>query len=234
MIGFQELRDKVTDERIVEILKNYGVEDYVDTDKYFIFPTICHNLEAKEASMKLYYYKENHMFHCYTECGDSFDIFDLLKKIHKLRGYEIPYREVINEVLEGQEFNSETSAYASIIERYAEEEPFELKTYNKGIMNIFCDYLPIEWEVEGITEETMKKFGVKYSPVRNKIIIPHFDINGELVGIRGRALNPEEVAEGKKYMPLTIEGTTYRYPVSYNLYGLNITKDAVAKMKKII
>ena len=39
----------------------------------------------------------------------------------------------------------------------------------------------------------MDKYNIRFSPTQNKIIIPHYDINGRLVGIRGRALNIEEV-----------------------------------------
>ena len=66
----------------------------------------------------------------------------------------------------------------------------------------------------------MDKYQILYSPVQNKIIIPHFDVNGRLVGIRGRALDEWEIENIGKYMPVQVEGVWYSHPLSFNLYGL--------------
>ena len=79
----------------------------------------------------------------------------------------------------------------------------------------------------------MKQYNIKYSIEQNKIIIPHYDINNNLIGIRGRALNEEDLSIGK-YMPVQIEGTIYSHPLMYNLYGLNIVKDNIKKYKMAI
>ena len=42
---------------------------------------------------------------------------------------------------------------------------------------------------ENITKNSMDKYNIRYSISQNKIVIPHYDINNELIGIRGRALN---------------------------------------------
>ena len=65
--------------------------------------------------------------------------------------------------------------------------------------------------------------------IQNKIIIPHYNPKGELVGIRGRALNQWEIENVGKYMPVQIEGKWYSHPLSLNLYGLNITKDNIRR-----
>ena len=75
----------------------------------------------------------------------------------------------------------------------------------------------------------MDKFDIKYSISENKIIIPHYNVRGELVGIRGRALNKEEIENFGKYRPIKIENTLYSHPLSLNLYGLNYTKDNIKK-----
>ena len=73
----------------------------------------------------------------------------------------------------------------------------------------------------------MDKFNIRFAPVENKIIIPHYDVNDRLIGIRGRALNPEEIKLVGKYLPVQIEGKWYSHPLSLNLYGLNITKENI-------
>ena len=44
----------------------------VDSQGNHIYQTVCHGGD----SYKLYYYVDSQMFHCYTHCGDNFDIFD--------------------------------------------------------------------------------------------------------------------------------------------------------------
>jgi hypothetical protein len=44
-------------------------------------------------------------------------------------------------------------------------------------------------ERDGITRAAMDKYNIRFSISQNKIIIPHYNVFGQLVGIRGRALN---------------------------------------------
>jgi DNA primase len=69
----------------------------------------------------------------------------------------------------------------------------------------------------------MDRFDISYSISQNKIIIPHYDLLGRLVGIRGRALNEWEIENIGKYAPIQIEGVWYKHPLSMNLYGLDKT-----------
>ena len=96
----------------------------------------------------------------------------------------------------------------------------ELSEFSSKVLETFQHYYPIEWLEEGITAQAMDKYQILYSPVQNKIIIPHFDVNGRLVGIRGRALDEWEIENIGKYMPVQVEGVWYSHPLSFNLYGL--------------
>ena len=75
----------------------------------------------------------------------------------------------------------------------------------------------------------MDKFNILYSNSQNKIIIPHYDIEGNLVGIRGRALDRWEIENIGKYLPVKVEQTWYKHPLSMNLYGLNKNKENIKK-----
>ena len=66
---YERIIENLEDRKVVDLMDKLGAELIKDTDKYFIFPTICHNVDAADASPKLYYYKNNHLFYCYTECG---------------------------------------------------------------------------------------------------------------------------------------------------------------------
>jgi DNA primase len=66
-----------------------------------------------------------------------------------------------------------------------------------------------------------------------RIILPHYDLNNRLVGIRGRAMKEEDIEAGKKYMPVVVENQLYNHPTMYNLYGLHKTKEAIKRLKKV-
>ena len=53
MIDLKDLANKLTDERIIELVTQLGSDEYQNTEKAIIFKTICHNVDASEASMKL-------------------------------------------------------------------------------------------------------------------------------------------------------------------------------------
>ena len=48
----------------------------------------------------------------------------------------------------------------------------------------------------------MKKYNILYSTWQQKIIIPHYDMNNNLVGVRSRALLPDDIELFGKYAPL--------------------------------
>ena len=87
MSSFKELRDSLEPDDIIRILGTYDVIPHYIGIKYVIFPTCCHNLTG--GSPKLYYYKNTHLFKCFTDCAASFDIFDLIIKMEALRGNKI-------------------------------------------------------------------------------------------------------------------------------------------------
>ena len=93
-MDFKELREQLTDEMLKSVLIQFDVEPVMETAEAIVFPTCCHNLVG--GSPKLYYYKNSKLFHCYTECAETFDIFTLLQKMYKLRGEEISLRQAVS------------------------------------------------------------------------------------------------------------------------------------------
>lgn len=190
--------------------------------------------------MKLYYYNESHLFHCYTECGESFNIYGLIERRYSVLRkdfniYHI-YLSLKNKFgFDDCDFFNETR-YVRDKDKYKARKHNDVKLpqFNKGVLDSFIKYYTPEWISDGISKESMDKFNILYSISQNRIIIPHYDLNGELVGIRGRALNPEDIEVFGKYMPIKLEKTWYTHPLSLNLYGLNQTKEAINKKKQAI
>ena len=230
MIDYQEIIEQLDDNKVMALLDKLGIP-YEDKPDCLIMPTACHNQNMEEASQKLYYYKNTHIFYCYTEDG-AMSIFNFLKHFYEIRDIAYDWYTDIYELVLGcsyfgeQEYNP--NAYKSIRDNYTlRKERKELPSYPKEVMESFVQYYPIEWLNDGISKEAMDKFGIRFSPSQNKIIIPHYDVGGRLVGIRGRALNEEDTENWGKYMPVQIEGKWYSHPLSLNLYGLNQTKENI-------
>ena len=237
-INLQEIKEKLTKEQIIQLVLGLGADRYEERENFIIFPTICHNPIGTEASMKMYYYIENYSFHCYTECGENFDIFDLFKKVKEINNENFDFYETIYVIADLVEYNffsvTTQENYISNINQFKKNDEIELNKYNKNILNVFRKYYTVEWLDEGISKAAMEKFNILYYDYRNKIVIPHYDINGNLIGIRGRALEPEEIKLYGKYTPLKVEKTMYRHPLSFNLYGLYENKENIKQFKTVV
>ena len=234
MINYKGIIEQLDTQKVIQLMETLGSDDYVQKPGYIIFKTICHNEDASEASMKLYYYENSHIFQCYTECG-SMSIFQFLKTYYETRQIDYDwYEDVYKVILDCSNYRQldgfAPKKYKSIRSTYSAPERIKLPTYPNGIIDCFTKFYPQEWLNDGITRTTMDKFNIRYSIPQNKIIIPHYNINGELVGIRGRALNDWEVENVGKYMPVQIEGKWYSHPLSLNLYGLNETKENIKRI----
>lgn len=233
MIDYKGIIEQLDTQKVIRLMETLGATDYIEKSGYIIFPTICHNEDADEASMKLYYYENTHTLMCYTECGSQ-SIFKFLKHYYECRGidydwYQDIYKVILNCSNYNQSFGSAPDKYKSIRNTYKAAELKKLPTYPNGLIDCFTKSYPGEWLNDGITKETMDTFNIRYSAPQNKIIIPHYNVDGELVGIRGRALNEWEIENVGKYMPVQIEGKWYSHPLSLNLYGLNHTKENIQR-----
>lgn len=230
MIDYQSIINELDDEKVKNILEKLNIP-YQDKGSYLLLPTCCHHSLDEETSWKLYYYKNTHIFHCFTEDGSQ-SIFTFLKNFYTAQNIVYDWYADIYEVVRGcSHFDGEkvmSNAYRSVRDRYMpQKDRRELPAYPEGILNIFTKYYPVEWLKDGISKAAMDKYNIRFSPTQNKIIIPHYDAAGRLIGIRGRTLNQWEIENVGKYMPVQIEGKWYSHPLSLNLYGLNFNKENI-------
>ena len=229
--------ESLTIETVERIIISLGATGIVAQEEKLILPTICHNPAGVEKSHKLYYYGDSKLFTCYTECGQSFNIYELVRKVFAVNGENIGFYEAFNYVLQfvsREQFTVE-SPYKSISTQYARRlGAVALPEYDMNVLSAFRPYPTAEWLNDGIDVKSMEKYQIGFSVNQTKIVIPHFDIGGRLIGIRGRALDPVEVESYGKYMPIRVEGKWYTHHLSLNLYGANITKDAIMKTKRVV
>ena len=232
MIDYKGIIEELDVDKIKDLLDQMDIP-FQEKETYLVMPTVCHNEDIDEASWKLYYYKNNHIFYCYTNC-QSMSIFKFLKNYYETRNQSYDwYQDIYKVILDCSNYRKPDGftpkRYQRVRDMYTAPERVELPTYPNGIIDVFTKFYPPEWLNDGITKTSMEKFNIRYSVPQNKIIIPHYNPKGELVGIRGRALNEWEVENVGKYMPVQIEGKWYSHPLSLNLYGLNWTKDNIKR-----
>ena len=101
----------------------------------------------------------------------------------------------------------------------------------------YAEYYPqphfLNWEREGISYDVCQYMGIKYNPTNGSIIIPHYDENNRLVGIRQRTLIQENEVYGK-YRPARFQDQLCNHPLAFNLYGLNLAKENIAALRTAI
>lgn len=90
------------------------------------------------------------------------------------------------------------------------------------------------WLNEGISLETIKKYQIMFDNRNKEIIIPHYDQNHRLVGVRSRLLNPEAIEQQGKYRPTYCGGALLNHPTSQVLYGLDKNLEEIKFTKKAI
>lgn len=231
MINYEEIIKNLEPQKVKKLLYELGAENVEEKETCLITNTICHNIEG--GSMKLYFYYDTHIFYCYSNC-EAMSIFKFLEQFYTIRQIEYDWYDDIYKVVLNCSASNPIEGFKrekriNLKDKYAKKEKPKLKIYSDGVLDTFIKFYPFEWLNDGITMRAMDKFNIRYSISQNKIIIPHYDVDGNLIGIRGRALNEWEIENVGKYMPVKIENIWYKHPLSLNLYGLNLNKENIKK-----
>ena len=243
-----EIKNSLTIEQIYQLVLDLGGEPVLKNN-YFISRTICHN-PAGYGSYKLYYYDNTKLFKCYTDCGDYFDIYELVQKqksisedcewsLFKAIAFVLRYFNFPAEIFDFRDDNDTKLSDWSILSKYEEnsserrKQKVELTFYDDSILTYLPRPIILPWEEEGISREVIKNRNIAYDPKAQGIVIPHYDINDNLVGIRERTLIKEEEKNGK-YRPAILNNQMYNHPLSFNLYNINKSKDNIRLVRKAI
>jgi len=245
MLITKDLKEKLTINDIIKLcttLQNSN-EYYFDNQGHPIFSTVLDHPETSSGSFKVYYYDETKLFHCYTR-AQSYDVFEMVCRARQCE-FKEAYNYIVNffgldkNFVEIDDNNESELSEWSIFQKIddynnpREDNSAPLGKVNENILECFYPLAaPIEWQREGIIPEVMREYEIRLDSALSKIIIPHRDIDGNLVGIRGRSYNPIDLLEGKKYMPVFIEGECYNHSLGKNLYGLDKNKETIKRIKK--
>ena len=192
----EQIKNNLSLNQVESLLSDLGAHPFRQNN-IIISKTICHCGE----SHKLFYYENTKLFRCYTECQDTFDIFQLVMKVQKTLNIDMTLPQALKYIL--RFFNIEDISNTDFFGETQEElEDWKLlkkydknnnKEDNKQIIELkhfdgsFLKNLPqpriLPWEREGITNEVIKHHNICYNPSSQGIVIPHYDIDNNLDGV---------------------------------------------------
>ena len=242
-----KIKEDLTIEQIESLLFDWDGEPE-NRNGVLVSKTICHCGQ----SHKLYYYPNTSLFKCYTDCSETFDIFELTRKVmsreqpKKREDPEWNLPEAVDYIARkfgyaANTVNSQTEKiedfelfdkYDRIKDINIQTQQVELKEYDGTFLKNLPHPIIQPWIDEGISKEVMDAAGICYDPKNQGIVIPHYDINNRLIGIRERTLIQEQAENYGKYMPARIGRKMYNHPLSFNLYNLNHSKENIFRIKK--
>ena len=239
----ENIKNNLTLDQVEDLLSSLGGEPFRQNE-IIISRTICHCGE----SHKLFYYDNTKLFRCYTECSEIFDIFQLIMKVHETAGVKMALPQALNYIIKFFNLTIEKNNDFEllndledwkILNRYSkevkekEEQIVELKLFDKEILKFLPRPHILPWEKEGITKEICDFHNICYNPSSQAIVIPHYNKDNELIGIRERTLIKENEQFGK-YKPALLNRKMYNHPLGFNLFNLNNSKDNIKILKKVI
>lgn len=159
----------------------------------------------------------------------SSDLFGLiathtgLKYREILKSVQTMIGKKINETYKSEEDSLFDGFFDSLYVPYEEEK--EEIIYDKSILEQYSKY---NWNMrflkDGILPSSQYKFNIGFDEDSNRITIPHFDIDGNLIGIMGRI--DRDTPTNYKYLPLIA------FEKHKNLYGLYQNKEYIMKSKE--
>lgn len=229
-----QVKQELTENDLLTLLTEFGAEPQEHGSSYFC-RTICHN-PAHTGKHKLIYYKESRMFRCYSDNCGSMDIYGLVGRIMDMDFFNsFKYICMKFGFSYGGDYVPGETIDTSFFNKFKKRNPkTEMKALDGKILNSYHELYHKSWVDDGISTKSMKKFGIRFSIMDNQIIIPHYDIDGNLIGVRARNLNKEVVDLGMKYIPVYWKRNVLKHPTGAALYGLNVTKPNIEKYKTII
>lgn len=228
----------LTEEQVIAVLSALGSQSpRRDNENNLVFQSVCH----ASNSWKLCYYVQTHSFFCYRD-WESFNLFSLVMRVKNcdfltalqfvcdLLGIKNNTKEIIQQGFVNNYIKSDWELFDKFNKLQIPVEAQETQEiYNPNILNLYSDIYYNGWIKEHISIDSMKKYNIKYDIPNARIIIPHYDINNNLIGIRCRNLSP---ASDIKYCPVSIEGRLYNHPLASNLYGLNHNINTIKAIRK--
>ena len=227
-----------------QIMQALGIPSYSENSTQIVYYTGDKNVDPYKGSPKLYFYKDTSIYVGMT-AGRSYDIISLVQTRLSLLKQPCSFLDACQFILDTTNINpdsisrvkKESHVYDwSNLERFIRVRKYgnQLSEYNRNIIDTLPPLYPQAWIDEGISEETMEKYQIRYYERCNQTVIPCFDDEARLVGVRVRNWDKDRV-EQAKYMPLvTLDGQCYKFNTNQVFYGINYNKPEIERTGKVI
>ena len=214
----KEVLEILNENDIYDILTDLSADPKMEINA-IVCRTICHHGEGN-GNHKLYYYYDTKTWKCYTDGCKIGNVFNLIMRVRHCEFIEA-FRYVCNKFNLVGDGEQEETLDLKIFDKYKNsKERYKYNYLDTRDLNVYYPYYHQSWIEDNITIESMQKHNILFNVKQNRIIIPHYDIEGNLIGIRRRNLLEEEVAKGK-YMPEIYNKKVFNHSLGNNIYGIN-------------
>lgn len=235
----RRIKESLTVEDVKNLLTALDGDPYMVNDHEVVSRTICHNGE----SHKLHYYDNSKLFQCYTECEEPFDVFELVKRVNGFHSFSQSVGFIVDffNLYSFEDFQEDDPSL-DVFKDYEEREedmsssdaPLVLPTYDDSVL----DNLPMaedigEWKNQHISNDVCVANNIRLDSVSGSIVIPHYNIGGNCIGIRRRTLREDEMAYGK-YRPWRHGTKLYNHPLGLTLYGIDKARDGIERAQRVV
>ena len=226
-----------------QIMQALNIPAFSENKEQIIYFTGDKNKDALQGSPKLYFYKDTQIYFSYTS-SRAYDIISLVQTRLNLLGQTCSFLDACNWILEktGLDPNKITKPITNAhVYDWSELEQFvrvrkygnQLPEYNRNIIDTLPPLYPQAWIAEGISEETMAKYQIRYYERCQQTVIPCFDAEARLIGVRVRNWDKDRL-EQTKYMPLiTLDGQCYKFNTNQVFYGINYNKPMIEQTGEV-
>lgn len=218
---------------ILEFAESCGLEFHFQNGEYW-----CLSPFKKERTPSFSINEEKQTFYDFSS-GKGGNILSLIKELEKcslseaveiLKGYAGISDELTN-------YHSLPSA-VKVAKRYKPStygirEPGKPQILPDTYMNLYedkCEDKLTEWKKEGMNDETLERFQVRYDPNQDRLVFPIRNYDGKIVNICGRTLDKDFKEKGIR---------KYTYYKKWNgdmnvIFGYSDNAEEIAKKKEII
>ena len=243
-IDVKKLKKALTLAHYDMIIQRLGIPIFSKSNSEWRLYTGDKNVNPLEGSPKLIFYPDSHIFMGYT-AGRSYDIISLTQTRLALLKQPCSFLDACQFIIDTTNINPDSISHIkkeghvydwSNLERFIKVRKYgnQLSEYNRNIIDTLPPLYPQAWIDEGISEETMDKYQIRYYERCNQTVIPCFDDEARLVGVRVRNWDKDRV-EQAKYMPLvTLDGQCYKFNTNQVFYGINYNKPEIERTGKVI
>lgn len=243
-VDVKKLKKALTLSHYDTILRELGIPIFSKSNTEWRCWSGEKNRNPMDGSPALVFFPDTKIFIGYTS-SRSYDCISLVQTRLNLLGQTCSFLDACNWILEKTGLDptkitkplTNTHVYDwSELERFVRVRKYgnQLPEYNRNIIDTLPTLYPQAWIDEGISEETMAKYQIRYYERCNQTVIPCFDSEARLIGVRVRNWDKDRV-EQAKYMPLiTLDGQCYKFNTNQVFYGINYNKPEIERTGKVI